>query len=229
MSDAPKVVKNVRFGKLVVIRGPLAKRIRGALAYLCRCDCGNTRIVTGIRLRRRDIKMCNPCAVARGAVKTAAKKTTHGQTESRTYSRWQSMLDRCRGNRPDLIRLYRDRGITVCRRWRESFVEFLKDMGTCPPGLTLERIDNDGSYRPGNCKWATRKQQAQNTRTNKRVTFNGETHIISEWARKLGVQPTIITYRINRAGYPPWFAVVCPVGLTSRNRQALMDKLRAKA
>jgi hypothetical protein len=94
---------------------------------------------------------------------------------------------------------YGGRGITVCKRWT-SFSSFLADMGSKPtPQHTIERIDNDGNYEPSNCRWATRKEQARNKRRNIRVTRNGETRVISEWAELIGVS-CFTLYNRHRQG-----------------------------
>lgn len=229
MADGPTVKKNARFGKLVVIRGPLGERLNHSLAFECRCDCGQTRLVEGRRLRDGLVKSCQACGYAAGAAKAAKHNRTHGQSHSRTFKRWQGMLERCRSKRHDVQRLYRDRGITVCRRWKNSFESFLKDMGRCPAGRTLERLDNNKPYQPGNCIWATRKQQAANRRTNRRITFRGKTLMIVEWARRLGVHPSVITNRLNCSGYPEWLAVSCPLGLRGQARCAFIAKWEPKA
>lgn len=91
-----------------------------------------------------------------------------GNTESPTYSTWRSMLLRCTSPCNDSYRLYGARGITVCDRWR-SFPQFLADMGERPEGMTLDRIDNDGNYEPGNCRWATRSEQQRHKRPYKQT------------------------------------------------------------
>jgi hypothetical protein len=105
---------------------------------------------------------------------------THGMAGTRTYQSWCSMIARC-GSHPD----YAGRGIKVCARWR-TFANFLADMGERPEGLTLDRYpDNDGNYRPGNCRWATPKQQAENRRRRKNTIKERRQRIRDEFNRQL--------------------------------------------
>jgi hypothetical protein len=112
------------------------------------------------------------------------------------YRAWESMLRRCRSKGIDSYRYYGARGITVCDRWMK-FENFLADMGERPAGMSLERKDNNGPYSPENCVWATPKQQSANTRNVRLITFNGETHPISEWARRIGISHTSLMHRLK--------------------------------
>lgn len=107
-------------------------------------------------------------------------------THRKTYQCWQDMRQRCYNPNCKKYRIYGARGIKVCDRWLESYKNFLEDMGEKPEGYTLDRIDNDGEYSPGNCRWATPKEQGLNRRTNHLITFNGKTQTITEWATELG-------------------------------------------
>lgn len=118
------------------------------------------------------------------------------------------MLQRCRTQTHHAWNDYGGRGITVCDRWL-VFKNFLADMGDPPAGLQLDRIDNDGNYEPGNCRWATRTVQAQNRQSTRLITFNGETKCMSEWARQLGVQPRLIAHRL-KAGWTVEEALLRP-------------------
>lgn len=125
--------------------------------------------------------MGNPIP-SRDALKPSSNRLRHGHARhgaegkySPTYQSWQSMLARCRYPKRDVDGKYAGRGITVCERWK-SFDSFLADMGERPDGATLERSDNDGNYEPGNCKWASPREQARNRR-NKRLDFNSAVQV----------------------------------------------------
>jgi hypothetical protein len=105
---------------------------------------------------------------------------------------------------------YGGRGIVVCDRWRNSFENFLADMGLCPDGLMLDRIDNERNYEPGNCRWTDYKHQQRNRRSNTKLTFNGETLCIVEWAEKLGISQYTISMRLQR-GWTTEKALTIPV------------------
>lgn len=126
---------------------------------------------------------------------------THGMSDSSTFFIWNQMKDRC--NNPDnhAFPNYGGRGISVCREWGESFSSFLADMGHRPTGMSIERIDNNGNYEPSNCRWATRIQQNNNRRNNRKVTAFGRTLTLAEWSRETGVNYSALRSRLDR-GWP---------------------------
>jgi hypothetical protein len=142
-----------RFGRLTVLRR--TKLQCGKIFWECRCDCSSVTEVSGSNLRTGHIASC-------GCI-----RRKHGLSGTPTHSSWCNMMDRCYCETHHAFEDYGGRGITVCERWRESFLNFLADMGERPDGRTLGRKENDEGYSKENCNWETAKQQGRNTRTTK--------------------------------------------------------------
>ena len=127
---------------------------------------------------------------------------THGRRGALrrgAYASWNGMVQRTTNPNDARFADYGGRGIRMCDRWRKSFEAFLADMGDRPtPEHSLDRIDVNGNYEPGNCRWATRKEQQRNQRGNVRLTHNGETLCIAEWAERLGIEYCVIETRLRR-------------------------------
>lgn len=115
------------------------------------------------------------------------------------YPSWHAMLDRCENPNVENYPMYGGRGIKVCAEWHDiqEFEKWAEQSGY-EPGLTLDRIDVNGDYCPNNCRWATRKEQANNRRNTLYITFLGETHTLSEWAEMLGVNRSTLSSRYYR-------------------------------
>jgi len=137
-----------RHGSFVVIGR--AGKIKDRAVWMCRCDCGKKVAVHGRYLRRGIRTNC-------GCLR---QKTTHHPM----YALWSGMIKRCNTKSNGAYPNYGGRGIRVCDRWERSFLAFVQDMGDRPSGRSLDRINNDGNYEPGNCRWATAKEQMQNRR-----------------------------------------------------------------
>lgn len=147
-----------RYGRLTVI-AQSPSRGKG-VEWLCQCDCGNQTVVRSIAMVIGNTRSCG-CLRVDAVVR---RNLTHGMRHTPTYNSWASMIQRTCNPRHPSWKNYGGRGVTVCDRWLHSFEDFLADMGARPPGLSIDRIDNDGNYEPGNCRWATRSQQNSNTR-----------------------------------------------------------------
>ncbi len=128
-----------------------------------------------------------------------------GNRKSPTYTAWDSMIQRCCNPKSRAYPGYGGRGIAVCDRWLK-FEDFLADMGERPDEMTIERVNNDKGYSPENCKWATRKEQSNNTRRNRHLSHCGLTLTVTQWADRLGVRAGTITTRLER-GWPIEFAL----------------------
>lgn len=126
--------------------------------------------------------------------------TTHRMFGTPEYNTWGCMKARCLNPKNSRYHRYGGRGIKVCERWM-SFENFYADMGPRPDGASLDRIDNDGHYEPGNCKWIPSRDQSKKTCRIRYLTKNGETHSLAEWARRLGVRGSVISMRLNQYGW----------------------------
>jgi hypothetical protein len=156
----------------------------------CRCECGAERVVLGASLTSGRSNSCS--------CRKIANTTTHGMTGSREIQCWRNMISRCYYEKSSEFPSYGGRGITVCDRWRESFENFYSDMGAKPSRLhSIDRIDNDGSYEPENCRWATLAEQNTNKRSNRKITAFGVTKCLVEWSRQTGLPSQSIIHRID--------------------------------
>ena len=199
-----------RFG-LWTVEGIAEKRPNGKsgtrIYWRCRCDCGESGSIAGDVLKSGDSRSCGCNSREACAAKLRCPlKAAH----PREYRIWQCMKARCRyAGRPRAER-YIERGITVCERWAGSFAAFLEDMGPCPEGLSIERIDNHGHYEPGNCRWATSGEQARNSSANHLITLDGVTKPLCDWADERVLKRGTVERRINFLGWSPERALSTP-------------------
>lgn len=183
-----------KYNKLTVLEFS-GKTKGGDSNWLCQCECGNTTIVSRGDFTKGDTKSC-------GCHRASAGGATKGYRKSTEYVSWSEMKRRCYNTRNAEYHNYGGRGITVCDQWKNSFVDFLAYVGKKPsPDATIDRIDVNGNYEPGNVRWATKPEQSQNTRKTRKLTYNGETLCLREWARRLCITHQTISTRLAK-GWP---------------------------
>lgn len=177
-----------RFGSLTALRLGKKERPTTGAWWLCVCDCGTQKNIPATDMMQGKINSCG-CEQAK---RIAKSNLTHGMTKTRTYRLWQAMRNRCNRINQD----YSCRGITYDKRW-DDFANFLSDMGEAPDGMSLDRIDFNGNYNKANCRWATREQQANNTRANVFLEHNGKKQTVTQWARELNMKPDKLRSRLR--------------------------------
>jgi hypothetical protein len=207
-------VTGQRFGRLIAL-APLRGRSEGSgrarTLWNCLCDCGQVKAVDATALRTGHIQSCG-CL----RLETATQQmTTHGYAGTRIHKIWKGIVQRCTNPDNPAWPDYGGRGITVCPEWLTSFENFLRDMGaTYKRRLTIDRIENDKGYSAANCRWATKLVQANNTRSNRWVEFDGKTRTVAQWGRHTGTPAHKISYRLN-AGW----SVASALGLAGKPSQ----------
>jgi len=164
---------------------------------LCECGCGEPTPIA----QRNDYRLGHvkgqPLRFVNGHNTTVLRHGhTRGGVWTPEYTAWKSMLDRCRNPKNSGWMLYGGRGITVCAEWA-NFASFLADMGPRPPGHSLDRVDPDGNYAPGNVRWATAREQNRNVRTNRWLTYSGVTLCLADWAARLGIHSSTLAHRLK--------------------------------
>lgn len=211
MSPKRRNVDGVRFGLLVVLRDEediVSLNNNRSRAVLVRCDCGQEKKVRLGDLRKGHTTSCGCLMVEK--VKEA--NTLYGKTKTPEYKSWVSMIRRCTDPTLHNYHRYGGRGISVCDRWLGSFELFLEDVGVRPTlKHSIDRIDNDGNYEPGNVKWSTNKEQARNSTTARMITFQGQTMCLQDWADHLGIKRTTLGMRLRSYKWSVHKAFTTPV------------------
>lgn len=171
-----------------------AETIRGNARWNCRCDCGVERAVLQFALLSGGSLSCG---CARLEVISSHGECAGGRSSSE-YKIWQGLWDRCTKPSHKQFVDYGQRGIAVCDRWRK-FETFIADMGRRPSvSHSIERNDNDAGYTPENCRWATKREQARNRRSSRRLAFRDEVRTMAEWAEVAGLPYKIVKDRMGR-------------------------------
>jgi len=174
------------FNRLTVIKCAGQNKRREYLWH-CKCECGKDKITTSYHLKSGK---CRSCGCAAG---------THHKCRTPEYRTWNGMVNRCHNTKNGSYHRYGARGISVCDSWRWSFENFLKDMGEKPADeYSIDRVDNEGDYTKENCRWATKREQANNRRSSYNITHDGVTLTQIQWARRLKInQPTLSRWLKN--------------------------------
>lgn len=176
-------------------RWKFVRRIKGQL-WLCVCSCGTEKVVNSHSVKVGTSKSCG-CYNTEVIQSRAAVAKRLFEKYPNSYRRWANMIQRCTNKNNGAFHNYGGRGISVCSRWLNSFENFFSDMGEPPfDGASIDRENNDGNYSPSNCRWATKKEQRENTRSTRRHTHNGKTQSIKAWARELGIHYMTLYYRL---------------------------------
>jgi hypothetical protein len=197
--------------KHLTVIEPVGYNSAKSLVWRCRCDCGKE-----VRIRTTDF--LHPKKYASCGCKGKRHTKLHGLSRINAPTRghymiWKEMIRRCTDPSNAAYARYGGRGISVCDRWLASCQAFIDDIGPRPKGTTLDRIDNNGNYEPGNCRWATFKEQARNTRSCRMIEIDGVSRSLSEWVERMAspVNYNTVLTRIQR-GWPVREAIVFPAG-----------------
>ena len=181
-----------RFGKLVVTG--YSHTINKRVYWKCVCDCGNTCIIHGTKLRNGHTKSCGCIR----KIKNHSRKNTNPH-HKKIYQVWYNMKNRCENRKNRKFEYYGGRGITICDEWQDFdvFYKWCMESGYSED-LTIDRIDSNGNYEPSNCRWITLEEQQRNKRNNFCIICNGESKTITEWSKILGVTRHSIRYWIEK-------------------------------
>lgn len=161
----------------------------GEILWECLCDCGQSKKVKAGILRKGESQSCG-CL-------WREKITSHGMTKTRTFKSWESMLQRCTNENDPSYSRYGGMGVSVCPAWRD-FATFFADMGERPEGMSIDRYPNQaGNYEPGNCRWASAREQQRNRKISKTLTVDGVTKPLIEWAYWSGIEYSTLLRRLH--------------------------------
>jgi len=171
---------------------------------LCRCDCG---VIKKIKKSNVLLGLTKSCGCLKSE-STTKRNTKHGLRYTPEYRIWFSMHERCYNEKEKCYKYYGGKGVRVCRRWHKrnpkGFENFYKDMGKRPKNKSIDRIDSDGNYSHFNCRWATKKEQAQNSKQTRWFTYKGKTLCLSDWAKELKVSRAIVQRYLKQGESINW-------------------------
>lgn len=216
-----KDLTGMRFGRLVVIKATDERGPDGGVVWECQCDCGNTCKVWNNKLmRKKPKKSC-------GCLQLEAHTTyIHGGEGSILYHKWRGMLDRCNNPNSRQYKYYGARGISVCDAWKNDFTAFRAWAETSGyvGGLSIDRIDVNGDYSPGNCRWVSMTEQQKNKTSNIIITMDGESKTLADWSKRYGIPYATAWARIRVHGWTPERALKTPLRNISRRLPKILPE-----
>jgi hypothetical protein len=201
-----KIEVGSKYRRLTVIKE--SGRKRGAILYLCKCDCGSEKEVIGYDLRNGKVVSCG--CFKRERLKNL--KSTHGLSHHRLYNTYYNMVERCGNENDPNYNHYGGRGIKVCEEWLDDFMSFYNwsmENGYSDK-LTIDRTDNNGNYEPNNCRWVTQKEQNENRRANRYVDIDGVIKSFSKWCEIYQINYQTALLRAKK-GMSDYEAITTPV------------------
>jgi hypothetical protein len=195
-----------RFGKLTVIEYAGNKKHNSY--WKCKCDCGNE---TDVMLNNLTRGMTKSCGCLRKQT-TKERRFIHGMSDTSIHNTWMQMIERCENPNNHAYKNYGGRGIYVCIEWHEfeNFYNWAISNGY-KEGLTIDRIDVDGNYKPNNCRWVDYQTQQRNRRNNRLITYKGKTHCLAEWEDITGIKAGVIAARLDKLNWSVGKALTQPV------------------
>lgn len=186
---------NNKYGSLTVIEYNPERDHYGKILWKCKCDCGTEIIVRGESLISGNTTSCGCNRIN----KTKETNTIHGNSGSLEYYIWQQMKNRCTNPNAKYYEYYGGRGIKISDRWLNSFENFYADMGPKPTNQhSIDRIDNNGNYEPGNCRWGTKIEQMNNRSNNIIVNYKNKEYTLAEISRTFNINYDLLRQRVNR-------------------------------
>lgn len=202
--DAKHDLTGKTFGRLTV--KSYSGNTKGECCWICMCECGTEVIIRAGGLRSGQTQSCGCLKKQRISETTRKRKTTHGLSRTPLYRLWSQIKNRCYNNRHKKFHLYGGRGIVMCEQWRndpKAFIDWvITNIGQKPKQQSIDRIDSNKNYEPGNIRWADALKQNNNKRTNLVVKIDGQKKTVTEWAVVLGVRVHLLRNRIAKGWSP---------------------------
>lgn len=185
------------FGRLIVLNILNRRAKNGGVICECLCSCGNVKNIVAGALRRGDTVSCG-CMTIENATNLGKASKKHGKSSTREYNIWVGIKSRCYNQNNPSYRDYGARGILMDIKWRNDFQAFLDDMGECPQGFMIDRVDVNSGYTKGNCRWVSSSESSENKRNSRLISINGKTVSLEKAAKLLGKPATTLRYRYSR-------------------------------